>query len=113
MSGLIAPVTQEAREAAAAWAKLNSRSQQAANILRGSCDTAPIVQAFAVFERTILARQQSGRTEVHEKDIIFCPQCEGEGGYPDGLDEAACHTDCTRCDGSGWIVDLAALGQGK
>jgi len=109
MSGLIAHVTQDAREAAAAWAKLNSRSQQAANILRGSCDTAPIVQAFAEFERTILA----GRTDIGEKDIIFCPQCEGEGGYPDGLDDAACHTDCTRCDGSGWIVDLAAREQGK
>lgn len=46
---------------------------------------------------------------VNEKSVMVCPQCEGEGGYPDGLDEAACHTDCTRCDGNGWIVDLAAL----
>lgn len=44
-----------------------------------------------------------------ERAVTVCPQCEGEGGYPDGLDEAACHTDCTRCGGNGWIVDLAAL----
>lgn len=42
-----APVTQADREAAAAWAKLNGRNHQAANIRRGSCDDAPIVQAFA------------------------------------------------------------------
>lgn len=54
-----ARVTQAARDAAAKWAKLNSRSQQAANIRRGACDTAPIVQAFAEFERDILASQQS------------------------------------------------------
>lgn len=40
---------------------------------------------------------------------MVCPQCEGEGGYPDGVDEAACHTDCTRCGTNGWIVDLDAL----
>ena len=40
-------VTQEDREAAAAWAKLQGRSHQAANMRRGSCDTAPLVQAFA------------------------------------------------------------------
>src|SRR3546814_537257 len=39
--------TQMARESAARWAKLNGRHQQAANIRRGSCDDAPIVQAFA------------------------------------------------------------------
>lgn len=48
---------------------------------------------------------------VSEKAVMVCPQCEGEGGYPDGLDDAACHTDCTRCAGNGWIVDLAALAQ--
>lgn len=46
-----------------------------------------------------------------ERAVIVCPQCEGEGGYPDGLDEAACHTECTRCGGNGWIVDLTALTQ--
>lgn len=46
-----------------------------------------------------------------ERAVKVCPQCEGEGGYPDGLDEAACYTDCTRCDGNGFIVDLAALRQ--
>ena len=49
-------VTQDARDAAAKWAKSNSRHAQAANIKRGSCDDAPIVKAFASFERAILAR---------------------------------------------------------
>lgn len=44
-----------------------------------------------------------------ERAVMVCPQCEGEGGYPDGVDDAACHTECTRCGGNGWIVDLAAL----
>jgi DnaJ-class molecular chaperone len=42
--------------------------------------------------------------------IIVCPQCEGEGGYPDGLDEDACHTQCTRCLGEGRLVDIRQLG---
>lgn len=46
---------------------------------------------------------------AEERAVMVCPQCEGEGGYPDGLDEAACHTECTRCGGNGWIVNLAAL----
>lgn len=44
-----------------------------------------------------------------EQAVMVCPQCEGEGSYADGLDEAACTTQCTRCGGNGWIVDLAAL----
>lgn len=40
-------VTQADRDAAAKWAKSNSRHAQAANIRRGACDSAPIVQAFA------------------------------------------------------------------
>lgn len=40
-------VTQADREAAAKWAKMQGRQQQAANMRRGSCDTAPLVQAFA------------------------------------------------------------------
>jgi hypothetical protein len=47
--------------------------------------------------------------KAQEQAVMACPQCEGEGGHPDGLDEAACHTDCTRCGGNGWIVDLATL----
>lgn len=45
-----------------------------------------------------------------ERAVLVCPQCEGEGGYADGLDDAACHTDCTRCGGNGWIVDVQASG---
>lgn len=43
--------TQADRDAAARWAKLNGRHAQAANIRRGSCDDAPIVQAFAAHGR--------------------------------------------------------------
>lgn len=44
-----------------------------------------------------------------ERAVMVCPQCEGEGSYADGRDEAACTTECTRCGSNGWIVDLAAL----
>jgi len=54
-------VTQADRVAAARWAKANSRHQQAANIKRGSCDTAPIVQAFA---RHRTAETEALRAEV-------------------------------------------------
>lgn len=40
-------VTQADREAAAKWAKMQGRPQQAANMRRGACDSAPLVQAFA------------------------------------------------------------------
>ena len=40
-------VTQADREAAAKWAKMQGRPHQAANMRRGACDTAPLVQAFA------------------------------------------------------------------
>lgn len=44
---------------------------------------------------------------VVEQCVMVCPQCEGEGHYADGTDEAACTTFCTRCGTNGWIVDLA------
>jgi DnaJ-class molecular chaperone len=47
------------------------------------------------------------KLQAAEQAVMVCPQCEGEGGYPDGIDEAACHTACTRCGGNGWIVNLA------
>lgn len=46
---------------------------------------------------------------ISERAVKVCPQCDGEGSYADGLDEAACSTPCARCDGNGWVVDLAAL----
>ncbi len=52
-------VTPEARQAATMWARKNGRSMQAANIARGSCDTAPIVQAFASFERRIRTQAEA------------------------------------------------------
>ncbi len=45
---------------------------------------------------------------VKETDVMACPQCEGEGTYADGLDDAACTTTCTRCESNGWIVNLAS-----
>ena len=44
-----------------------------------------------------------------ERAVMVCPQCEGEGSYADGVDESACSTECTRCGGNGWTVDLSAL----
>ena len=41
-----------------------------------------------------------------EQCVMVCPQCDGEGTYADGLDDAACSTICTRCEGNGWIVDV-------
>ncbi|API58110.1 hypothetical protein BSL82_15775 [Tardibacter chloracetimidivorans] len=55
-----------------------------------------------------LAHHQADEATV-ERAVMVCPQCEGEGGYPDGADEDACHTECTRCGGNGWIVDTAAI----
>lgn len=49
------------------------------------------------------------KKKLNEKAVMVCPQCEGEGFYADGLDEAACSTECTRCGSNGWIVDLANL----
>ena len=44
-----------------------------------------------------------------ETCVCICPQCEGEGSYADGLGDDACTTECTRCKGNGWIVDLTAI----
>lgn len=44
-----------------------------------------------------------------EQAVMVCPRCEGEGTYADGLDEAACSTECTRCGSNGWIVSVPAL----
>lgn len=52
---------------------------------------------------------EAGCPPCSERCVMVCTQCEGEGHYSDGVDEAACSTPCTRCDGNGWIVDLAAL----
>ena len=44
-----------------------------------------------------------------EQAVMICPDCLGEGGYPDGLDENAVHTVCLRCGGNCWIVDGDAI----
>ncbi|WP_144061989.1 hypothetical protein [Sphingomonas sp. MM-1] len=62
-----APVTQADREAAAAWAKLNGRNHQAANIRRGSCDDAPIVQAFARHRIAALEAAAEVARDRHEQ----------------------------------------------
>ncbi len=64
--------------------------------------------AFPAAARPTPPSAWSNEAGAVERCVMVCPQCEGEGGYADGLDEAACHTDCTRCGTNGWIVDLAA-----
>ncbi len=72
----------------------------------------PFVVAYTITVAALASIPQPAAAEtLDERAVMSCPQCEGEGGYPDGVDEAACHTDCTRCDGNGWIVDLAAIRQ--
>lgn len=44
-----------------------------------------------------------------EQAVLVCLQCEGEGSYADGVDEAACTTECTRCGGNGWIADIPRI----
>jgi len=51
--------TEADREMAAKWAKSNSRHAQAANILRGSCDSAPLVQFFAQHAATARAEERA------------------------------------------------------
>ena len=64
-------VTQAARQAAAMWARKNGRPMQAANIARGSCDTAPIVQAFAKFEaRTTATLTAQVEALTAERDAL-------------------------------------------
>lgn len=48
----------------------------------------------------------AGGAMTPEQCVMVCPQCEGDGTYADGTDEAACSTTCTRCEGNGWIVDV-------
>jgi len=60
-------VSNEARQAAARWAKINGRHHQAANIPRGSCDGAPIVQDFAKFEAEIAQRDRDEALEAAAK----------------------------------------------
>jgi hypothetical protein len=68
--------SEKAREAAAKWAKTNSRYAQAANILRGSYDMAPIVQAFAKFEAEI--REECAKIVMTKRNLqyeIGCCDC--------------------------------------
>lgn len=92
-------VTPEDREAARQWWRKHMGLGQSEDL------------AIAFARHRHQSETGAALTSVNEKSVMVCPQCEGEGGYPDGLDEAACHTDCTRCDGNGWIVDIAALAQ--
>ena len=78
----------------------------------GSCykcqqDQTPCHFSIAAWNQR--AERPSPAASEVERAVMVCPQCEGEGGYPDGMDEAACHTECTRCGSNGWIVDRTAL----
>lgn len=71
-----------------------------------------ITALYEAFARHRLASQppvSDDLVERVERAVSVCPQCEGEGSYADGLDEAACTTTCTRCDGNGWIADARAI----
>jgi hypothetical protein len=57
----------------------------------------------------VAAHPAAPQGEGIELCVMVCPQCEGEGFYADGVDEAACSTECTRCRSNGWIVDTVAL----
>jgi nitrogenase molybdenum-iron protein alpha/beta subunit len=73
-------VTPEDREAAARWAKMQSRHMQAANILRGSCDTAPLVQAFARHRLAATASNAAMVEAYHHHLSEVCAECyAGEG----------------------------------
>lgn len=105
-------VTPEDREA---FRSLCLRGDSGPNISQmlksGAWDSDSRMQELVRLRHRHQSETGTALLSVNEKSVMVCPQCDGEGGYPDGLDEAACHTDCTRCDGNGWIVDLAALAQ--
>lgn len=72
------------------------------------------VRCFEAMAEWIYHHAPAARSgAMNEKAVMVCPQCEGEGEYADGLDEAACSTPCTRCDGNGWIVDFSAIEQAE
>lgn len=82
--------------------------------LDGECMGYQSLQTFARKADAIAAwNRRASLTQpdaaLVERAVMVCPQCEGEGSYADGLDEAACSIECTRCGGNGWIVDLATL----
>jgi hypothetical protein len=71
-------ITQADREAAARWAKMQSRHQQAANMRRGSCDTAPLVQAFAHHRQAAVAAERERCAKVAstwypDEEAAGCP----------------------------------------
>jgi hypothetical protein len=83
---------------------------QVADLIRdGEYDEHEATQAFA--RHRIEATPAVDREGVvrNERAVMVCPQCEGEGCYADGVDDAACSTECTRCGSNGWIVDLASV----
>lgn len=83
-------VTQEDREAAARWARANSRKMQAANIRRGACDTSPLVQAFAR-HRIAQSKADAARIAALEDALRFYarPQSwRSSGVYMSGRSQA-------------------------
>ena len=74
-------VTQADREAAAKWAKMQGRPQQAANMRRGSCDSAPLVQAFARHRLAGVKAGMDAAARALEADAQLCDcfaRSEGE-----------------------------------
>ena len=83
-------VTQADREAAAKWAKMQGRPHQAANMRRGACDTAPLVQAFARHRLAAIdavvkwLREEARMARIRRADPDAALQA-----YADGLDNGA------------------------
>jgi len=98
----------DAIEVAAKWLR-ECHDWMLAKDLDGECPMQADPLDIAEALEALTPRADRTEREAIEQAVMVCPQCEGEGGYPDGLDEDACHTDCTRCGSNGWIVDLASL----
>lgn len=80
-------ITDADREAAAKWAKMQGRNAQAANMLRGSCDTAPLVQAFA---RHRLAAIAAAEPMIRADERERCAKvAETTKSYDDALQRSA------------------------
>jgi len=82
------------------------QTAMSANLVAYDQYTSELVRRFRDGE--LIERIDNETPQPAERCVILCPQCEGEGSYADGLDEAACSTPCTRCGTNGWIVDLKA-----
>ena len=73
--------TQRDRDAAATWAKMQGRAQQAANMRRGSCDTAPLVKLIARHAAAERALERAAIVEWLRTDDRFKPYDGAEKSF--------------------------------